>query len=318
MCDADVDGSHIRTLILTFFFRQMKDLLEKEHVYIAQPPLYRVKRGKKEQYINTEQEMKDFLISQGTDGLKVVSGKEKKILTEKKLIDLLNLLTKLGKISRGIEKRGIKFGKYLELRQEKTNKLPVYRVQVEGEYKYLYNDDELAEFKDKKGEAKEMEMEDEETGEEKTTQTVTVQEFYEARALEKLSKEITKFGLDIADYEKEKEEGVGPKKESTKEKEGEVFLAGEKKIFSLKGLLEHVLAEGEKGLTIQRYKGLGEMNPEQLWETTMDPERRTLQKVTIEDKIKADNMFTVLMGDSVEARRDFILTNARDVTNLDI
>ena len=320
MCDADVDGSHIRTLILTFFFRQMKELLEKEHVYIAQPPLYRVKRGKKEQYINTEKEMETFLISQAIEGLKVTNVKEKKEITETKLNALMEVLLKIENLSKAIERHGVKFGKYLELRQKKTNKMPRYRVKVGEEYKYLYSDDELVKVKAKEGGEKAIAMEGEDAeGKDEKEQTISVQEFYEARELEKLSKEITKFGLDIAAYDIEREKEKERKEKGKKKETSPVFiLKGEEEIFSLSGFLEGVLKEGEKGLTIQRYKGLGEMNPEQLWETTMDPERRTLQKVAIEDLIEADEMFTVLMGDGVEARREFILANAKDVKNLDI
>ncbi|MFH1552896.1 MAG: DNA topoisomerase (ATP-hydrolyzing) subunit B [Candidatus Omnitrophota bacterium] len=321
MCDADVDGSHIRTLLLTFFFRQMKGILEEEHVYIAQPPLYRVKRGKSEKYIKTEAEMKSFLIDQGIEGLVVEEAKGKKKLTEKRLKELLELLLKIEKLSSAIGRRGIKLSKYLKLRQSKTNKLPLYRVTIEGEHKYLYSDDELAQMRAKEGKEKELDME----GGEAENSTIAVHEFYEARELEKNSKEIGKFGLDIADYEKEEteEEETRPKKKGAgKGKAGEektLFLVGsDKKAGSLKELLDHILQEGEKGMTIQRYKGLGEMNPGQLWETTMDPERRTLQKVTIEDAVEADEMFTVLMGDNVELRRRFIIKHSRDVKNLDI
>ncbi len=326
MCDADVDGSHIRTLLLTFLYRQMSTLVEQEHVYIAQPPLYRVKRGKKEQYINTEKEMKEFLIEQGAEGMEVEALREKKSLTPKRLKDLLELLLRLEKLSNSIERRGVKFGKYLQLSDKKTKKLPLYRVSVEGEYIYLYNDEELAKIKAKSGaEEKELEMEGEEGGgEEKKAETIAVQEFYEAREIEKIAKEIAKFNLDIADYEKEKQEKETyetkktTKKKKTAEDKPQFMIGGEKEIHSLKDLLDHILKEGEKGLTIQRYKGLGEMNPEQLWETTMDPERRTLQQVTIEDAVEADEMFTILMGDNVDLRREFIIEHAREVKNLDI
>ena len=335
MCDADVDGSHIRTLLLTFFFRQMKGILEKERIYIAQPPLYKVKRGKKESYISTEKEMKAFLIDQGAEGLQVNYAKQTTAMPAKKIKSFLELLIRLEKLTSAIERRGVKFGKYLELRQEKTKKLPLYRVKVEGEYIYLYDDDELAKVttggggksKAKKSKKKEPGTEGEEgtaEAEEEKGAPIDVQEFYEAREIEKISKEIASYGLDIADYEKKettKETPAEGKRDSGKKKKKErspILLAGDTEVFALKELLSFVLREGEKGLSIQRYKGLGEMNPEQLWETTMDPERRTLQKVTIEDAVEADEMFTVLMGDDVESRRKFIIEHARDVKNLDI
>ncbi|MFH1877473.1 MAG: DNA gyrase subunit B, partial [Candidatus Omnitrophota bacterium] len=323
MCDADVDGSHIRTLILTFFFRKMKELLENEHVYIAQPPLYRVKRGKTEQYINTEKEMKEFLIDQGIDGMKVEIEIGKKAVPPKKLKELLELLIRLEKLSFGIERRGIDISSYLKLREKDTNKLPLYRVSAGGEDTYLYSDDELAAFRAKKGLGDmELSMEGDQQEEK---ETIFVHEFYEAREIEKITKEIAKYEIDIAAYDREAPvEGdvyvtkKGTKKEMKPAVEPLFCIDGEEKIYSLKGLLEYVLTVGEKGMTIQRYKGLGEMNPEQLWETTMDPDRRTLQKVTIEDAVEADEMFTVLMGDNVESRRNFIVEHSRDVKNLDI
>ena len=329
MCDADVDGSHIRTLILTFFFRQMRGIFDKENVYIAQPPLYRVKRGKKEEYINTESEMKAFLINEGIEDLEVENKNEKKTLTAKKLSDLLSLLMKVDKLSTAIERRGIKFGKYLEMRNSKTQKLPVYRVKTSDRYEYLYSDDELVkmEKEQSKGNDSEIEIEEGERSEDKQAEALIVQEFYEAKELEKLSKEITRYGLDIADYDRQKpEDDVSEysvkKRKEKQEKEklpSPVFVVNKtEKIYSLKALFDLVLNEGEKGLMIQRYKGLGEMNPEQLWETTMDPERRTLQRVTIEDTVEADGMFTILMGDNVESRRGFILKYAKEVKNLDI
>jgi DNA gyrase subunit B len=329
MCDADVDGSHIRTLILTFFFRQMKGIFDKENIYIAQPPLYRVKRGKKEEYINTESEMKSFLINEGIENLEVENKHDKKMLTKKKLTDLLSLLMRLDKLSSAIERRSIKLGKYLEMRNRKTQKLPVYRIKTNEGYEYLYSDDELVIIKEKQGKGKDPDIEIEEAGDKGNQEesTLIVQEFYEAKELEKLSKEIARYGLDIADYDKKKPEEeddrYSVKKDKRKQGESKKILPvfeinKTEKIYSLRALLDYVLKEGEKGLTIQRYKGLGEMNPEQLWETTMDPERRTLQKVTIEDAVEADSMFTVLMGDNVESRRGFILKYAKEVKNLDI
>jgi DNA gyrase subunit B len=332
MCDADVDGSHIRTLLLTFFFRQMKSVVENEKVYIAQPPLYRFKKGKNERYINTEQEMKEFLIEQGIETGKVELVSGKKSITGNRIRELLLLLLKLDKLAHGIEKKGVKFGEYLKMRDNKTKRFPVYQVRIEDELRYVYSDDELAEIKlkaekerkkaaKKEGKApKEGKESDGEAAPVEESREIDSLEFYEAREIEKMIKEIEKFDVDIADYEKVPKEEKKPEKGGKKEKEEKpLFVINEKtNVYSLKELLLEIIKEGEEGVNIQRYKGLGEMNPEQLWETTMDPDRRTLQKVTIEDAIAADTMFTVLMGDNVETRREFIVRHAKDVKNLDI
>jgi DNA gyrase subunit B len=327
MCDADVDGSHIRTLLLTFFFRQMPKLIEGEHVYIAQPPLYRVKKGKSESYIITEKEMKEFLVDRGVEAFSVEHIKEKKTLSSAKLKELMVLLVRLEKLSSAIERRGVKFSAYLKLRDPKTQKLPLYRVTEGEEDQFLYSDDELAALKAKgeKKKKKDLEAKDK-TEPEEEEPGLFVQEFYEARELDKITKEIARFDVDVADYEKEKEEDLliqgtkkkRPKEENKKEEKPIFMINGNQPAHSLKELMSQVLKEGEQGMTIQRYKGLGEMNPEQLWETTMDPERRTLQKVTIEDAAAAESMFTILMGDDVESRRSFIVQHARDVKNLDV
>ncbi|MBF0252872.1 MAG: DNA topoisomerase (ATP-hydrolyzing) subunit B [Candidatus Omnitrophica bacterium] len=326
MCDADVDGSHIRTLLLTFFYRQMTKLLEEEHVYIAQPPLYRMKKGKKEQYITTEKEMKEYLIDQSIEDLEVQIVKTNKTIKQEKIKQLLEEIIKMEKLTRAVERKGISLAKYLKMRHSKTKKLPIYKVEIGDEEQYLYSDDELAALKGTV-EAENMttseekeEKEEKEAIQDAETKTIKVEEFYEAREIEKISNEIEKMGLDIATYELDEDEKKEIEKMEAmgKEKEPLFTINGAQKIYSLKTLLDEVLKSGEKGLSIQRYKGLGEMNPDQLWTTTMDPEKRTLLKVTIEDAIAADTMFTVLMGDNVEARRNFIIKHAREVSNLDI
>lgn len=324
MCDADIDGSHIRTLLLTFFFRQMKEVVEKEHVYIAQPPLYRVKRGKKEEYINTDNELKQFLLDQSIEDIDVRNVKTGRKYTAARLKEFLELLVKLQKLSKAIERRGVKFGEYLKQEDTKTKKLPLYRVKVGDKYKYLYSSEELTELQESSGES-DLEMNDEPAEESYIDHSALyVHEFYEARELEKLAKEIVRFDVDLAEYDikrpKEDYRSVASseKKKAGTEEVNPIFLIGEEEVYSLKDLINAVLAEGEKGMNIQRYKGLGEMNPDQLWETTMDPDKRTLQKVTIEDAIEADEMFTILMGGDVKTRRNFIIKHSKEAKNLDI
>ena len=190
MCDADSDGSHIRTLLLTLFFRQMQQLIDKGHVYIAQPPLYKVKRGKREEYIETERQMNEFLFDLGTEGMTLIRTKEKKSFKDKQLKELLLLVSEFDRLGRAIERRGVKLQKYIGFRQKKTKKLLIYMVKVEGEAQFLYDDTELANA------IKKLEKElgkDVEIGE----KSGHVVEFYEARDAEKIVDKIERMGFKI-------------------------------------------------------------------------------------------------------------------------
>lgn len=323
MADADVDGSHIRTLLLTFFYRQVPELVEKGYIYIAQPPLYRIKRGKREEYIGTEERMNELLLEIGSEGMSLKRAKDKKVFSEKQIKGLLELLIELEGLSRAIERKGVEFSKYLGLRHPKTKRLPIFKVKVEGKDQFLYSDQELAKLAAQEEKKRGKALEIQEAGEEAVTdkgKKVDVVEFYEARELEKILAEIGKMGIDaVAHYEKPREEKArkaGVARPSPVYKV--IYDKEEKSIYSLKELLRFVKDVAKRGMVLQRYKGLGEMNPGQLWETTMDPARRTILKVMLEDAVKADEMFTVLMGDAVQPRREFIQTHAREVRNLDI
>jgi len=314
MCDADSDGSHIRTLLLTLIYRQMRSLVEKGHIYIAQPPLYKIKRGKREEYIQNEGGMNEMLLELGTEGATLTNTKSSKKYSDKQFKELLELLVELDILTSALAKKGVKWSDLLEKRHLKTKKLPIFRVKVEDDTHFLYNDDELAKL------AKE-----EEKGKEETN--LDVLEIYEAPEIEELIKKLDKMDLDIELFEKEKAEeedkkkSKKPAKKKTKAKAKAPFvLTNDVKIeiYSLRELLYYIKEEGKRGMTIQRYKGLGEMNPEQLWETTMDPERRTILQVKLEDAVAANEMFSVLMGDQVEPRRKFIEDHAHEVRNLDI
>jgi len=337
MCDADVDGSHIRTLLLTFFYRQMHALVEKGHIYIAQPPLYKVKRGKREEYIETEEQMSKLLLELGAEDLTLIRQKDKEKIADKKLLELLNLLKSLDDMTSGILRRGIDLSKYMGFMNKKTKKLPVYRVKVEGEDQFLYNDEDLAEVikRYEKWKGKEVDLEEaQKKGDSKSqiAKELDLIEFFEADEIAETIKKIEKLGVDIEDYcpdsdgktetpKKPKRASKSAKKEVFKKK---MLYKIDKKdaepvyVANLAEALKYVQTEGKKGMAIQRYKGLGEMNPEQLWETTMDPEKRTVLKVTLEDVVEADKTFTTLMGDEVEPRREFIHKYAREVKNLDI
>jgi DNA gyrase subunit B len=334
--DADIDGSHIRTLLLTFLYRQMPALIEKEHIYIAQPPLYKIKRGKREEYIQTEEDYNNLLLELGSEGMTLTRLKDKHQFTDKQLKAILDALVELESLSNAIDRRGVEFSKYISFRHKKTKKLPLYMVKVEYEDHFLYNGDELAEYI-KNGEAVATENKKGRTTNDKRRTTkqeesqtekpkpIDYIEFYEAREIEKIVDKIEKLGVDIEDYEYKANSATQPpetKRGAKKEAKKPIFMVKRDKesrsFYSLREVLEFVKGVGKEGMTVQRYKGLGEMNPGQLWETTMDPERRTLLKVTLEDAVEADSMFTVLMGEAVEPRREFIEKHAHEVKVLDI
>lgn len=300
MTDADVDGSHIRTLLLTFFFRQMPELIERGHLYVAQAPLYRVLAGKKELFIKDEEGLNEYL-------LKRISQKEKVVLESgdeiygTKLIRLLRggirFYNNIDKLSRrGYSRRFVEF-------------LVSQGVKDKGQFRRKeFMDDLFLRLRESDFEVFDIQLSEEggyyefhvnETYNGGQTTAVNWEFFSspELRQLMGISKELGSLmrGSYIVRVDSE-----------------------ERKIDNLHQLLAELMDRGKKGLTIQRYKGLGEMNPEQLWITTMDPEKRTLLKVRIEDALEADDIFTILMGDKVEPRKEFIQNNALEVTELDI
>ncbi|MDD5568474.1 MAG: DNA gyrase subunit B, partial [Candidatus Omnitrophica bacterium] len=306
MADADIDGSHIRTLLLTLLYRQMPKLVEEGHVYITQPPLYKIKRGQREEYIQTEQQMDELLLDLGREGHKLLRVKDKKEFTDNQFKELLKLLVELDKLGRYLDKKGVDFAGYLSFRHPKTKKMPVYRVKVEGRDNFIYSDKELAALTEKEG--KDIEQD--------------VLQLFESQDIEDIVTKIEKLGIEIETYFSSM---VVPKsgviKESDKKIKAVYRIINDgdtKEVFGLKELLAYIKEVATKGMHIQRYKGLGEMNPQQLWDTTMDPEKRTILQVKLEDAVEADKMFTVLMGDQVEPRRQFIEDYAHQVKNLDI
>ncbi|MGC8728274.1 MAG: DNA topoisomerase (ATP-hydrolyzing) subunit B, partial [Elusimicrobiales bacterium] len=317
MADADVDGQHIRTLLLTFFYRQMRPLIENGHIFIAQPPLYKVKKGKFESYFQTEEELSQWILNQALDNVSVKdkSGKE---IDKKKLKELLSLVINIESILRKLEVKSLTLNDYLNF--ERSGKVPVFRAEVEpGNYRYFYSEKEWldyeTEFINKRKEQLKQELK-EENMERETDLGPSFQTLNEFTKLSNISKKLKDFGYSLEEY-------VSVVDDTVKEdKRKQIFsLKTEKndyKIYDLKSLNEIINKEGTTGATIQRYKGLGEMNPEQLWETTMDPKRRKLLKVTLEDSAEAEAIFTTLMGDNVEPRRKFIEENALEVKNLDI
>ncbi len=317
MADADVDGQHIRTLLLTFFYRQMRPLIENGHIFIAQPPLYKVKKGKFESYFQTEEELNQWILNQALDNVSVKdkSGKE---IDKKKLKELVSFVINIESILRKLEVKSLTLNDYLNF--ERSGKVPVFRAEVEpGNYRYFYSEKEWldyeTEFINKRKEQLKQELK-EENMERETDLGPSFQTLNEFTKLSNISKKLKDFGYSLDEYLSVLDDTV------KEDKRKQIFsLKTEKndyKIYDLKSLNEVINKEGTTGATIQRYKGLGEMNPEQLWETTMDPKRRKLLKVTLEDSAEAEAIFTTLMGDNVEPRRKFIEENALEVKNLDI
>ncbi len=306
MADADIDGSHIRTLLLTLLYRQLPKLVEEGHVYITQPPLYKIKRGQREEYIQTEQQMSDMLLDLGREGHKLIRVKDKFTFTDNQFKDLLKLLVEMDKLGRYLDKKGVNFAEYISFRHPKTKKMPIYRVKVDGNNQFMYSDKELAALTEKEG--KEIEQE--------------VLHLFEAQEIDDLVLKIEKLGLDFETYWGTQVVAKADTGKDTEKKIKAVYRIVNsddvKEVFSLKEVLSFIKEVAAKGMHIQRYKGLGEMNPQQLWDTTMDPEKRTILQVTLEDAVEADKVFTVLMGDQVEPRREFIENHAHQVKNLDI
>jgi DNA gyrase subunit B len=303
MTDADVDGSHIRTLLLTFFYRQMYSIIERGYLYIAQPPLYRAKKGNKEQYLKNEHELFEFLLKAGIDSAKmVINGKE---FTGD---ELMNILRSNSKYIKSIERHSRRSNPdVLKMLVAKGVKADVIR----DEKKLNETKEMLAAELAKKGYSTEATIQSEADG----TFTMKLR-----TRLEGTSK-VTQIGVGLL-QSLEYEEMLQNYAASEGIHDGKITLKlGEKQPETYGNMVEVLDAIQEytkNGMNIQRYKGLGEMNPEQLWETTMDPEKRTLLKVSIEDALQADQVFSLLMGDEVEPRRNFIEQNALKVKNLDI
>jgi DNA gyrase subunit B len=307
MTDADVDGSHIRTLLLTFFFRQMPQLVEKGYLYIAQPPLYRVAKGKKERYLKDQEEMDEHLLAIGTEkarltsGDLVIAGDDLRQLAR----DAIAYRALLARVDRRRDGRivdaAVKLGD-LDLALLKTHEQ--VKAQVDAIYARAQKAHPELEVRIAR-----IERDVEHDCDALVFQTTMSGAPRETR-LDHLYLSGPEWGELTARHGAIAEIGPGPYRLETPEGEEEVA-----DVFEAVEALKRASAAGQ---TIQRYKGLGEMNPEQLWETTMDPAKRTLLQVRVDDAIEANDVFSVLMGDAVEPRREFIEKHALDVQNLDI
>ncbi|MBN1863425.1 MAG: DNA topoisomerase (ATP-hydrolyzing) subunit B [Victivallales bacterium] len=330
MTDADVDGSHIRTLILTFMFRQMKPLIDNGYVYIAKPPLFKIRRRKKECYIDTEEQLDKFLSELGCDDIKVMQLPDTELDPEA-LKKALNVVYEAQQMALGLERQGVQPEVYLKQRNSE-GKFPVARVsvrEVDGtrtEY-FAFSDEEEAKLIEEaeerlsknspvsetiSDEAEPVVTEAEVNGPvegKKLHSAIDITTILEAKSCEELAVKLSALSLDIGSLYN----GNEPIFQIASE-DGQNLLTAN----SLVDLSEIVKKSGRQGVQIQRYKGLGEMNAEQLWETTMEPNGRKMLKVTMEDVVEAERIFTLLMGDEVDPRRDYIERYAATAKDLDI
>jgi DNA gyrase subunit B len=317
MTDADVDGSHIRTLLLTFFYRHMPEMVDKGYLYIAQPPLFRVGKGKKAIYLKNEEELNDHILKRVCNRKSVKSGKKEAILPEHNLYVFVCDLSEYFTVMSKLKKRGINVD-LVEL---------LIKEGVENK-RFLQNEQKMSALKETLRE-KGYDVSDLNWNAERSVYEMTVvpslkgqQKSLLTYSAEKDVKPV-KIGRGLI-YSKDFQKGLVLAKKIFKF-DNPPFLVFNKddkidsvRIEDKKQLFSFLIEEGKKGLSLQRYKGLGEMNPDQLWETTMNPDKRTLLQVKVEDAVETDEIFTILMGEEVEPRREFIINNALDVIMLDI
>jgi DNA gyrase subunit B len=323
MTDADVDGSHIRTLLLTFFYRQMPELVKRGYVYIAQPPLYQIARKKRVEYVDDDAQLNRILIQLGTDEVRLRNLEDGTELSQKQLSEILELLESLDKYANGLRRKGGDFAAYLEHRDAKSHDLPQHLVKVrEGNDEavhYFLDREVLAKFGQDNpdldlGLSGDQESDTsliEKSSRNGTTRRARHEELYESHGIKDLLEQLAKKGFSIEHYSAQDKplfeilEGEGEKQQV-------------RPLFAIPEILSSIKEVGRRGLQVKRFKGLGEMNPKELFETTMNPERRKLLRIDLTDAVEAEEMFTKLMGEEVEPRRQFIEDNALNVRNLDI
>ena len=319
MTDADVDGSHIRTLLLTFFCRHMPELVKRGHLYIAQPPLYLVTRKKRAEYVQDDNELNKILIDLGAGDVSLRSIANDAILTAEELRDVLEVISQLTRYADSIQRNGGNFSDFIAAGQ--GGHFPAYMVRVRQgneEKTHYFTDD--ASLRDYAAANRDLRLFGETLSEEELaantnqiSRRAVLKELHESHAIEKLMAKLREKNIDTTSF-------FSPDKPIFELIEGE----GEKKsvtpVFSITEILEKVLEIGRRGVQIKRFKGLGEMNAKELFETTMDPNKRQFLRVRLDEDnaVEADKMFDVLMGDIVEPRKRFIEDNALNVRNLDV
>ena len=336
MTDADVDGSHIRTLLLCFFYRQMYQLIEAGHVYVAQPPLFRVKEKKKTYYVQTDEEMKQQLLERGLADIRFDDG-EGMVIEGEDMRRLCSTLSSMEEAIQALERRGINLRTHAGRINFETNRLPTIHVRQGSKEHWFISrkelDDFVKELEAETGGELNVDTDDEELSEEDgfgigldrgdsstngaangngIADTLQINEFHEVRTINSGLQQLVKMGFTI--------DALLPQERTGMDRARYVLIRGENEsgIDDLRQLVAAVRQAGEKGIQVTRFKGLGEMNAEELRETTLDPENRTLIQVKMSNAAEADEMFRVLMGDKVEPRREFIEKHALEVKNLDI
>jgi DNA gyrase subunit B len=319
MTDADVDGSHIRTLLLTFFCRQMTELVKAGYVYIAQPPLYRVLRKKREEYVQDDNELNQILIKLGSEDVLLKNLSDGRTVEPDQLKVILELLARLERFSDIISRNGGDFEEYLGAKDPQSGDLPGHMLKIregnEESIRYFTSDSALHAFSDANADLSLFgrpgtETETTTKSDNRVTRRARLYEIHEAKSITKLLAQLREKGLDVEHF-------------SAQDQPLFELIEGKDQtypVFSVPEILRKVVEIGRRGIEITRFKGLGEMNAKQLYETTMHPDRRKLLKVklTEDNLVEADRMFTILMGDVVEPRRQFIEDNALNVRNLDI
>lgn len=329
LTDADVDGQHIRTLLLTFFYRQMRKLVEEGVIFVARPPLYAVTQKKQVRYVQTTDEINRDLLTRGLDGTALVldpgaTRKQETTLNAERLAQLVQILSELEEPLVIVERRGLSVATLLS--KMKDGVLPQYRVLLGGKEHWVTTADELDKFRaaEQARLGRDLVVDDEAAGEAGATQNgaasangesahFAVQELHEVRSLNRGLAKLREFDLSGEDL-------VPQQRIAGREPPVRYRLAHDDRreaLPHLRDLPARIRQLGERGLTVTRFKGLGEMNPDQLWATTLDPKARMLLKVQLEDALKADEMFRVLMGEKVEPRRDFIQKHALEVKDID-
>jgi DNA gyrase subunit B len=321
MTDADVDGSHIRTLLLTFLYRQMRGLFDRGYIYIAQPPLYKIKRKRREQYVDNDEQLNRILLELGTEDVVLTRLKDNHIFAPTLIDKVVENLSALEKLGGGVTRYGASLASYLDAHDRETHGLPRYlaRIRIGSVESHEFLRDEAARSRFIQDNGLDADLFDQPDNaaapadkNNPNPKRITIHEIFESNEMSKLLKATAEIGLDVNRFSATEEprfvitENPGLKSEIKTSLHGPLDI------------VTHIRALGRKGLSIQRYKGLGEMNPKQLFETTMDPEKRRLLKVSINDAAKADALFTLLMGDEVPPRRQFIEDNALNVQYLDV